>query len=55
MKVFDFLEANGTAYIVMELLSGETLEERIVARRVELADIENRLTDRDDSRRESRR
>lgn len=29
VQVFDFLEANGTAYIVMELLSGETLEERI--------------------------
>ncbi|MBM3648564.1 MAG: serine/threonine protein kinase, partial [Alphaproteobacteria bacterium] len=29
VKVFDYLEANGTAYIVMELLSGRTLEERI--------------------------
>jgi serine/threonine protein kinase len=29
VQVFDFLEANGTAYIVMELLHGETLEERI--------------------------
>ena len=29
VQVFDFLEANGTAYIVMELLSGETLEDRI--------------------------
>jgi serine/threonine protein kinase len=29
VKVFDFLEANGTAYIVMELLSGATLEDRI--------------------------
>src|ERR671912_1106839 len=29
VHVFDYLEANGTAYIVMELLSGETLEERI--------------------------
>ena len=29
VKVFDFLEANGTAYIVMELLSGETLEDRL--------------------------
>ena len=28
---FDFLEANGTAYIVMELLSGETLEDRLIA------------------------
>jgi serine/threonine protein kinase len=29
VQVFDFLEANGTAYIVMELLHGETLEARI--------------------------
>ena len=29
VRVFDFLEANGTAYIVMELLSGATLEDRI--------------------------
>ena len=29
VHVFDFLEANGTAYIVMELVSGETLEDRI--------------------------
>ena len=29
VQVFDYLETNGTAYIVMELLSGETLEERI--------------------------
>ena len=29
VQVFDFLEANGTAYLVMELLSGATLEERI--------------------------
>jgi hypothetical protein len=28
VKVFDFLEANGTAYIVMELVRGETLEAR---------------------------
>ena len=31
VKVFDFLEANGTAYIVMEMLRGETLDERIKA------------------------
>jgi len=29
VQVFDFLEANGTAYIVMELLHGQTLEDRI--------------------------
>ncbi|MDP1753637.1 MAG: protein kinase [Reyranella sp.] len=29
VRVFDFLEANGTAYIVMELLHGETLEHRL--------------------------
>ena len=29
VRVFDFLQANGTAYIVMELVSGETLEGRI--------------------------
>jgi serine/threonine protein kinase len=32
VRVFDFLEANGTAYIVMELLRGETLEARLNAR-----------------------
>src|SRR6478609_5251668 len=29
VRVFDFLEANGTAYIVMELVPGETLEARL--------------------------
>ncbi len=29
VQVFDYLETNGTAYIVMELLSGRTLEDRI--------------------------
>jgi len=29
VHVFDFLEANGTAYIIMELLSGQTLEDRL--------------------------
>src|SRR5262245_36190476 len=29
VRVFDFLEANGTAYIIMELLDGETLEDRL--------------------------
>ena len=29
VKVFDFLEINGTAYIVMELLPGDTLENRL--------------------------
>jgi len=31
VQVFDFLEANGTAYIVMELLRGRTLQERVKA------------------------
>ncbi len=29
VQVFDFLEANGTAYIVMRLLPGDTLESRL--------------------------
>lgn len=29
VRVFDFLEQNGTAYIVMELLQGETLDRRL--------------------------
>ncbi len=29
VRVFDFLEANGTSYIVMELLSGDTLEKKL--------------------------
>jgi serine/threonine protein kinase len=29
VRVFDFLEANGTAYIIMELVPGETLESRL--------------------------
>jgi peptidoglycan hydrolase-like protein with peptidoglycan-binding domain len=29
VRVFDFLEANGTAYIVMQLVQGETLEARL--------------------------
>ena len=32
VRVFDFLEQNGTAYIVMELVRGETLEDRIKRR-----------------------
>jgi hypothetical protein len=31
VRVFDFLEANGTAYIVMELVPGQTLEDRLKA------------------------
>jgi serine/threonine protein kinase len=34
VRVFDFLEAHGTAYIVMELLSGETLEGRLKRDRI---------------------
>ena len=29
VRVYDFLEVNGTAYIVMELVHGETLEQRL--------------------------
>lgn len=29
VKVYDFLQANGTAYLVMELVQGETLLDRI--------------------------
>jgi serine/threonine protein kinase/peptidoglycan hydrolase-like protein with peptidoglycan-binding domain len=29
VRVFDYLESNGTAYIVMQLLQGETLESRL--------------------------
>ncbi len=29
VRVFDFLEANGTAYIIMQLVQGETLENRM--------------------------
>ena len=29
VRVFDFLEANGTGYIVMELVAGDTLESRL--------------------------
>ncbi len=29
VRVFDFLETNGTAYIIMELLAGDTLENRL--------------------------
>ena len=32
VRVFDFLEEHGTAYIVMELLRGETLERRVKER-----------------------
>ncbi len=33
VRTYDFIEANGTAYIVMELLHGETLESRLKRRR----------------------
>jgi hypothetical protein len=44
VRVFDFLEANGTAYIVMQLVQGETLEERLRSRgSLAAADIERIL------------
>ena len=44
VQVFDFLEANGTAYIVMELLHGETLESRMTTEgRLKAADIDRIL------------
>ena len=30
VRVYDFLEANGTAYMVMALVEGETLEKRLL-------------------------
>jgi serine/threonine protein kinase len=43
VHVFDYLEANGTAYIVMELLSGETLEERIKGGKLSSEEVERIL------------
>jgi serine/threonine protein kinase len=44
VQVFDFLEANGTAYIVMELLHGDTLENRIATEgKLKAADVDRIL------------
>ncbi len=44
VRVFDFLEANGTAYIVMELLAGDTLENRLKGgKKLEPAEIDKIL------------
>ncbi len=43
VRVFDFLEANGTAYIVMELVPGVTLESRLRAGPLEPKDIDRIL------------
>ncbi len=43
VQVFDFLEANGTAYIVMKLVPGETLEGRIKKGTLSPAEVERIL------------
>ena len=43
VRVFDFLEANGTAYIVMQLVQGETLENRLKSGTLSAADIDRIL------------
>lgn len=43
VQVFDFLEANGTAYIVMKLVPGETLESRIRKGRLSAPEIDRIL------------
>jgi peptidoglycan hydrolase-like protein with peptidoglycan-binding domain len=32
VRIHDFIEANGTAYLIMELVHGDTLEQRVAAR-----------------------
>jgi len=43
VRVFDFLEANGTAYIVMELVPGDTLESRLKAGPLSPAEVDRIL------------
>ena len=43
VRVHDFLEANGTAYIVMELATGETLGSRLQRRELLAAEVERIL------------
>ncbi|MFI5002064.1 MAG: protein kinase, partial [Reyranellales bacterium] len=43
VRVFDFLEANGTAYIVMELAPGDTLENRLKQGKLSSAEVERIL------------
>ena len=43
IQVFDFLEANGTAYIVMKLVPGDTLEHRIARGTLSPAEIDRIL------------
>ena len=43
IQVFDFLEANGTAYIVMKLVPGDTLENRIKKGTLSAAEIDRIL------------
>ncbi|HTR85835.1 MAG TPA: protein kinase [Reyranella sp.] len=43
VRVFDFLEANGTAYIIMELVPGKTLEDRLKDHRLGPAEVDRIL------------
>jgi len=44
VKVHDYLQANGTAYLVMELVDGETLHDRIVRKPLDAAEVDRILT-----------
>ncbi len=44
VKVHDYLQANGTAYLVMELVDGETLHDRIARKPLEAAEVDRILT-----------
>jgi serine/threonine protein kinase/peptidoglycan hydrolase-like protein with peptidoglycan-binding domain len=43
VRVFDFLEMNGTAYIVMELVPGETLEHLLLRERLDAPGVDRLL------------